>query len=239
MAFASRLGSLLRQSITKHTGSNTSAPPLSLYNAVRNMSSSKLFVGGLSWGTDDQSLREAFTEFGDVIEARVILDRDSGRSRGFGFVSFSSGEEAASALSAMDGKEIQGRSVRVNYAAERSRGPAGGGYGGGGYGGGGGGYGGGGYGSGGGGYGGGSYGGGGYGGAGYGDSGSGAGGGYGDSGSGAGGGYGGSSGFASGGGISGSTGGADGGFDGYPGGDRPTDNLRDEGDLAGGSGRGY
>lgn len=215
MAFASRLGSLLRQSITKHTGSNTSAPPLSLYNAVRNMSSSKLFVGGLSWGTDDQSLREAFTEFGDVIEARVILDRDSGRSRGFGFVSFSSGEEAASALSAMDGKEIQGRSVRVNYAAERSRGPAGGGYGGG------------------------SYGGGGYGGAGYGDSGSGAGGGYGDSGSGAGGGYGGSSGFASGGGISGSTGGADGGFDGYPGGDRPTDNLRDEGDLAGGSGRGY
>lgn len=205
MAFASRLGSLLRQSITKHTGSNTSAPPLSLYNAVRNMSSSKLFVGGLSWGTDDQSLREAFTEFGDVIEARVILDRDSGRSRGFGFVSFSSGEEAASALSAMDGKEIQGRSVRVNYAAERSRGPAGGGYGG----------------------------------AGYGDSGSGAGGGYGDSGSGAGGGYGGSSGFASGGGISGSTGGADGGFDGYPGGDRPTDNLRDEGDLAGGSGRGY
>lgn len=215
MAFASRLGSLLRQSITKHTGSNTSAPPLSLYNAVRNMSSSKLFVGGLSWGTDDQSLREAFTEFGDVIEARVILDRDSGRSRGFGFVSFSSGEEAASALSAMDGKEIQGRSVRVNYAAERSRGPAGGGYGGG------------------------SYGGGGYGGAGYGDSGSGAGGGYGDSGSGAGGGYGGSSGFASGGGISGSAGGADGGFDGYPGGDRPTDNLRDEGDLAGGSGRGY
>lgn len=210
MAFASRLGSLLRQSITKHTGSNTSAPPLSLYNAVRNMSSSKLFVGGLSWGTDDQSLREAFTEFGDVIEARVILDRDSGRSRGFGFVSFSSGEEAASALSAMDGKEIQGRSVRVNYAAERSRGPAGGGYGGGGYGG-----------------------------AGYGDSGSGAGGGYGDSGSGAGGGYGGSSGFDSGGGISGSTGGADGGFDGYPGGDRPTDNLRDEGDLAGGSGRGY
>lgn len=210
MAFASRLGSLLRQSITKHTGSNTSAPPLSLYNAVRNMSSSKLFVGGLSWGTDDQSLREAFTEFGDVIEARVILDRDSGRSRGFGFVSFSSGEEAASALSAMDGKEIQGRSVRVNYAAERSRGPAGGGYGGGSYGG-----------------------------AGYGDSGSSAGGGYGDSGSGAGGGYGGSSGFASGGGISGSAGGADGGSDGYLGGDRPTDNFRDEGDLAGGSGRGY
>lgn len=192
MAFASRLGSLLRQSITKHTGSNTSAPPLSLYNAVRNMSSSKLFVGGLSWGTDDQSLREAFTEFGDVIEARVILDRDSGRSRGFGFVSFGSGEEAASALSAMDGKEIQGRSVRVNYAAERSRGFGG------------------------------------YGGA-----------GYGDSSSGAGGGYGGSSGFTSGGGISGSTGGADGGSDDFLGGDRPTDNSRDEGDLAGGSGRGY
>lgn len=193
MAFASRLGSLLRQSITNHTGSNTSAPVLSLYNAVRNMSSSKLFVGGLSWGTDDQSLREAFSEFGEVTEARVILDRDSGRSRGFGFVSFSSGEEAASALSAMDGKELQGRSVRVNYAAERS---------------------------------------GSYGGGGYGDSGRG-GGGYGDSGR-SGGGYGGSGGFASGDGISGSTGGSDD----FVGGDRPTDNLRDD-DLAGGSGRGY
>lgn len=192
MAFASRLGSLLRQSVTNHTGSNTSAPVLSLYNVVRNMSSSKLFVGGLSWGTDDQSLREAFSEFGEVTEARVILDRDSGRSRGFGFVSFSSGEEAASALSAMDGKELQGRSVRVNYAAERS-----GGYGGGGYGG--------------------------YGGAGYGDSGR------------SGGGYGGSGGFSSGGGISG----AGGGSDDFVGGDRPTENLRDEGDLAGGSGRGY
>lgn len=103
MAFASRLGSLLRQSVTNHTGSNTSAPVLSLYNVVRNMSSSKLFVGGLSWGTDDQSLREAFSEFGEVTEARVILDRDSGRSRGFGFVSFSSGEEAASALSVFRG----------------------------------------------------------------------------------------------------------------------------------------
>lgn len=218
MAFASRLGSLLRQSITKHTGSNTSVPVLPLYNVVRNMSSSKLFIGGLSWGTDDQSLREAFSEFGDVTEARVILDRDSGRSRGFGFVSFSSGEEAASALSAMDGKEIQGRSVRVNYATERSRGFGGGGY------------------EGGGGYGGGSYGGGSYGGGSYGGGGGGYGGaGYGDSGSSAGGGYGGSSGFASGDGTSGSTGGSDD----YVGGDRPTDNLRDEGDLAGGSGRGY
>jgi len=239
MAFASRLGSLLRQSITKHTGSNTSAPMLSLYNVARNMSSSKLFVGGLSWGTDDQSLREAFSEFGDVTEARVILDRDSGRSRGFGFVSFSSGEEAASALSAMDGKEIQGRSVRVNYAAERSRGFGGGGYGGGGYGGAG--YGDGGS-SGGGGYYGGSSGGGGYqdGGSGsYGGSSgfaSGGGGGYRDGDSG---GYGGSGGYASGGGISGSTGGADGGSDDFVGGDRPADNLRDEGDLAGGSGRVY
>lgn len=107
------------------------------------MSSSKLFVGGLSWGVDDHSLREAFTDFGEVIEARVILDRDSGRSRGFGFVSFTNSEEATSALSAMDGKEIQGRSVRVNYATERTGGFGGGGYGGGGYGGGGGGYGGG------------------------------------------------------------------------------------------------
>eukprot|EP01018_Ginkgo_biloba_P035391 Gb_37118 [translate_table: standard] len=104
MAFASKVGSLIRQSITKHTSTNSYTPLLSSYNAVRNMSSSKLFVGGLSWGTDDQSLREAFLDFGEVTEARVIMDRETGRSRGFGFVSFTSGEEASAALSAMDGK---------------------------------------------------------------------------------------------------------------------------------------
>ncbi|KAH9299276.1 hypothetical protein KI387_030958, partial [Taxus chinensis] len=129
MAFTSKLGSLLRQSVTSLTGSSGSASMPSIFNAVRYMSSSKLFIGGLSWGVDDLSLKEAFSDYGEVIEARVILDRDSGRSRGFGFVSFTNTEEASAAMSAMDGKEIQGRSVRVNYATERTGGFGGGGYG--------------------------------------------------------------------------------------------------------------
>ncbi|KAL6012010.1 hypothetical protein ACLOJK_002481 [Asimina triloba] len=147
MAFTTKLGNVLRQTIGSHIKSELSP---SMYQAIRFMSSSKLFVGGLSYGTDDQSLREAFTTYGEVVEARVIMDRETGRSRGFGFVTFTSSEEAGAAITGMDGKDLHGRMVRVNYAADRSgfRG-GGGGYGGGGYGGGGGGYGGGGYGGGG------------------------------------------------------------------------------------------
>ncbi len=121
----------------------------------------KLFVGGLSWGTDDHSLRNAFEEFGEVTDAKVITDRETGRSRGFGFVTFANDEDAQSAISSMDGQMLDGRTIKVNEAQERERSGGGGGgrggYGGGGYGGGGGGYGGGGggYGGGGGGYGGG------------------------------------------------------------------------------------
>lgn len=116
----------------------------------------KLFVGGLSWGTDDEGLRSAFAKFGNIDEAKVISDRETGRSRGFGFITFSSDSDAMSAMQEMDGKELDGRAIKVNEAQER---PAGGGGGGGGRGrGGGGGYGGGG---GGGGYGGGGGGGGG------------------------------------------------------------------------------
>jgi len=107
--------------------------------------SSKLFVGGLSWNTDDGLLKDAFSSFGDVTEARVITDRESGRSRGFGFVNFADEAAAKSAVEQMDGKELDGRNVRVNFANERTAGGGGGGgfRGGGGYGGGGGGYGGG------------------------------------------------------------------------------------------------
>ena len=125
--------------------------------------SKKLFVGGLSWGSDDESLRQAFEKFGQVSEAKVITDRETGRSRGFGFVTFASDSDAAAALSEMDGKELDGRTIKVNEAQERPARSGGGGGGrssGGGYGGGGGGYGGGGGGYGGGG-GGGGYGGGG------------------------------------------------------------------------------
>ncbi len=91
--------------------------------------SKKLFVGGLSWGTDDNSLRDAFEQFGEVTDAKVITDRDTGRSRGFGFVTFADDSAAEEAIQQMDGKQLDGRAIRVNEANER---PAGGGGGGGG-----------------------------------------------------------------------------------------------------------
>ncbi len=110
--------------------------------------SKKLFVGGLAWATSDDSLRAAFEEFGPVSEAKVVLDRDTGRSRGFGFVTFEEDANGQKAIEALDGKELDGRSIRVNEAENKPRGGGrggGGGFrgGGGGYGGGGGGYGGG------------------------------------------------------------------------------------------------
>lgn len=85
--------------------------------------SNKLFVGGLSWDTSDDSLKAAFSTHGDVTEAKVIMDRDTGRSRGFGFVTFAEASQAASAISALDGTSLDGRSIRVNLAEEKSRGP--------------------------------------------------------------------------------------------------------------------
>ena len=95
----------------------------------------KLFVGGLSWGTGDEQLKAAFESFGTVSDAKVVMDRESGRSRGFGFVSFSEDDAAQRALSEMDGKELDGRSIRVNEAQEKPRPPrdSGGSGGGGGY----------------------------------------------------------------------------------------------------------
>ena len=117
--------------------------------------SKKLFVGGLSWNTDDHGLRMAFEQHGEVTDAKVITDRDTGRSRGFGFVTFSEEADGTNAIEQMNGVELDGRTLNVNEAQERSggRGGRGGGGGGGGRGGrnGGGGGGGGGYGGGGGG----------------------------------------------------------------------------------------
>jgi len=152
---------------------------------------SKLFIGGLAWHTDENALRQKFEEFGAVEEAVVVKDRDTGRSRGFGFVRYSQESDAEAAITAMNNIEFDGRTIRVDKASERGSGGGGGGFGGGR--GGGGGYGGG---RGGGGYGGGGYGGGDRGGGGYGGGNqggySGGGGGYGGGGySGGGGGYGG------------------------------------------------
>ncbi|KAK4712377.1 hypothetical protein R3W88_006890 [Solanum pinnatisectum] len=135
MAFLSKIGNILKHGVGKNTNLELSASNGSLFQTIRSMSSSKLFVGGLSYGTDESSLKETFSQYGEVIEARVILDRETGRSRGFGFISFPSSEEATSAMQAMDGQDLHGRRIKVNYATEKRRDGFGGGYGGGNYGG--------------------------------------------------------------------------------------------------------
>ncbi|XP_010547757.1 PREDICTED: glycine-rich RNA-binding protein 3, mitochondrial-like isoform X2 [Tarenaya hassleriana] len=143
MAFFSKFGNILKQTASKQLNGQSSLPSPSIFQVIRCMSSSKLFVGGISYNTDDQSLREAFSRHGEVLEAKVIVDRETGRSRGFGFVTYTSSEEASSAIQALDGKDLHGRYIRVNYANDRSGGvrssgfggnygpPGGGGYGGG------------------------------------------------------------------------------------------------------------
>ena len=100
--------------------------------------SKKLFVGGLSWNTSEDMLREAFTQYGEILEIKVITDRDTGRSRGFGFVTFADAGDASKAIAGMEGTELDGRTIKVNeaqekpsYGGQRSRSGDRGGYGGG------------------------------------------------------------------------------------------------------------
>jgi len=81
----------------------------------------RLFVGGLSWDTTDDSLRRVFSEFGPVADAAVVTDRDSGRSRGFGFVTLENRKDAARAMRELDGSDLDGRRIVVNVATERGR----------------------------------------------------------------------------------------------------------------------
>ena len=76
----------------------------------------KLYVGNLSYTTTDDSLRDAFSQSGEVASATVMVDRMTGRSRGFGFVEFNSDEEAQAAISTWNGKDLDGRALRVNEA---------------------------------------------------------------------------------------------------------------------------
>lgn len=79
----------------------------------------KLFVGGLPFSTTDDELNEAFSQFGTVSSAKVITDRETGRSRGFGFVEFESDEEGKAAIEGLDNKELSGRTIHVSQARER------------------------------------------------------------------------------------------------------------------------
>lgn len=89
------------------------------------MDNKKLFVGNLPWGINNDSLRELFASVGEVVEAMVITDRMSGRSKGFGFVTFATEEAAQAAVAQLNEKEVEGRKIIVNVARpkeERSRG---------------------------------------------------------------------------------------------------------------------
>ena len=103
--------------------------------------SSKLYVGNLAYSVRDDSLQQAFAQFGTVTSAKVMMDRESGRSKGFGFVEMGSDAEAQAAINGMNGQPLEGRAVVVNEARPREERPGGfgGGGGRGGYGGGGGG----------------------------------------------------------------------------------------------------
>lgn len=80
------------------------------------MQDNKLFVGSLSFNTTNESLAEAFAQAGTVVSAEIIMDRQTGRSKGFGFVQMSSGDEAQTAISMFNGKELDGRNLTVNIA---------------------------------------------------------------------------------------------------------------------------
>jgi cold-inducible RNA-binding protein len=79
----------------------------------------KLFVGGLPFSTTDDELNAAFAEYGTVASAKVITDRETGRSRGFGFVEFESDDEGKAAEAGLEGKELGGRTIHVSQARER------------------------------------------------------------------------------------------------------------------------
>lgn len=107
--------------------------------------SNRIFVGGLNWSTTQEGLRQAFEKFGAISETALIVKPETGHSRGYGFITFEKGEDAAKAIAAMNGSELDGAKLTVNQAT--SKGPRGGrrsddsadfggGYGGGGYGGG-------------------------------------------------------------------------------------------------------
>lgn len=79
----------------------------------------RLYVGNLSYDSTADGLRQTFSEFGEVTDAHVVIDRESGRSRGFGFVTMSSAQEARTAMEKMNGAVFDGRPIKVNEAEER------------------------------------------------------------------------------------------------------------------------
>eukprot|EP00252_Welwitschia_mirabilis_P024575 TRINITY_DN7337_c0_g1_i3.p1 TRINITY_DN7337_c0_g1~~TRINITY_DN7337_c0_g1_i3.p1 ORF type:complete len:123 (+),score=28.74 TRINITY_DN7337_c0_g1_i3:239-607(+) len=112
MAFASKLPFFLRQNSSNHS--------VAVSATTFRFFSSRIFVAGLPYSIDNQTLKDAFSSFGNVTDAKIVLERETGRSRGFGFIKFSSPEDADAAITGMDGKEIGGRTIRVSVAQEPS-----------------------------------------------------------------------------------------------------------------------
>ncbi len=83
------------------------------------VATNKLFVGSLPWSTTWQDLKELFSQHGEVVYTKVITDRETGRSKGFGFVEFSNPEDATTAKEAMNGAELEGRAIVVDFAEEK------------------------------------------------------------------------------------------------------------------------
>ena len=83
------------------------------------MNNKKLFVGSLPWSVDDAGLAQIFSQAGNVVSAQVVKDRDTGRSRGFGFVEMSTDEEAQAAVTNLNGSDVEGRKIVVNIARPR------------------------------------------------------------------------------------------------------------------------
>lgn len=85
------------------------------------MDNNKLFVGGISWDTTEDGLKEFFEQVGEVEEVKIITDRQTGRSKGFGFVTMKSAEDAAKAKDELNGKELDGRELRVDEAKPQEK----------------------------------------------------------------------------------------------------------------------
>jgi RNA recognition motif-containing protein len=95
--------------------------------AAYHRMSTKLFVGNLSFNTTENDLQEAFAAHGQVVEANLMMDRMTGRSRGFAFITYGTPEEAQKAITAMNGQQLDGRALTVNIARPKEERPAGGG----------------------------------------------------------------------------------------------------------------
>ena len=83
--------------------------------------SKKIYVGNMSYDNNESTLRDLFAEFGEVVSTKVIIDQMTGRSKGFGFIEMENDEEALSAIAGLNGKEVNGRALKVNEAVDRPK----------------------------------------------------------------------------------------------------------------------